>query len=72
MAKAKVEKIPAEKTAYFYRNILGVFITNEEAEAASERIAELFFLLDKWGKKRSLPPCAAYWLLDDEDKYKCK
>ena len=72
MAKVKkMEKIPYEKTAYFYRNILGVFITDAEAKVASERIAELFVLLDKWNKKRSLPPCAANWLLGDEDDYRC-
>ena len=69
--------MPAKKTAtvkqtkHFFKNVLEIEITEEEARVATERLVELFQLLDKWNKDYWLPPCAAFWFVDRRIDINC-
>ncbi len=69
---AKKKTVSTKQTKHFFKNVWEIELTEEEARVATERIVELFQLLDKWNKEHSLPPCAAYWLIDREGEFSCK
>ena len=69
---AKKEIVSIEKTVRFFRQEMGIRLTDEEARVTTERIGGLFELLDKWNKEHILPPCAAYWLIDREKDLRCR
>ncbi|MCK5841537.1 MAG: hypothetical protein KAH31_05185 [Candidatus Sabulitectum sp.] len=69
---ATKELVSITKTKNFFKHALDIKLTSEEARVATDRIVELFQLLDKWDKEHLLPPCIAYWLLDREMDFHCK
>lgn len=64
--------VSVKQTKHFFKNALDIKLTSEEARVATERIVELFQLLDKWNKEHLLPPCTAYWLIDREMDFHCR
>ena len=53
---AKKKTVSTKQTKHFFKNVWEIELTEEEARVATERIVELFQLLDKWNKEHSLPP----------------